>query len=50
MSIISVKDNKNNRWKRNAKTNKNKKNKNRTRGTEAIGKGWEINDSVERLS
>ena len=32
--------------------NKNKKThtKNRTRGTAAITKGWEINDFVERLS
>ena len=29
---------------------KKKKNKKRTRGTEAIAKGWEINDFVERLS
>ena len=26
------------------------KKKSRTRGTEAIAKGWEINDSIERLS
>ena len=54
MPVISVKDNKNNRWKRNAKTKqKTKKHthtKNRTRGTAAITKGWEINDFVERLS
>ena len=54
MPIISIKDNKNNRWKRNAKKSKNKtKNKtkkNRSRGTEAIAKGWEINGFVERLS
>ena len=46
MPIISVKDNKNNRWKRNAKT----KTKKRTRGTKVKVKGWEINDFVERLS
>ena len=56
MPVISVKDNKNNRWKRNAKTKqKTKKHththtQNRTRGTAAITKGWEINDFVERLS
>ena len=44
MPIISVKDDKNNRWKRNARTKK------RTRGKETIVKGWEINDFVERLS
>ena len=45
MPIISVKDNKNNRWKGNTKTNKQK----RTRGMEAVVKGWERNDFVERL-
>ena len=50
MPIISVRDNENNRWKRNAKTKnkttKKKKNKDRTEqgGTEAIMKGWELND------
>ena len=29
---------------------KKKKQEKRTRGTEAIAKGWEINDFVERLS
>ena len=37
MPIISVKDNKNNRWKRNAKAEK--KTQYKTRGTEAIAKG-----------
>ena len=45
MPIISVKDNRNNKWNRNAKTNKQK---NRTRGTEAIAKEWDINDFVKR--
>ena len=45
MLIISSKDDKNNRWKRNEK-----KKENRKRGTEAIAKGWEINDFVGRLS
>ena len=32
------------------KRKKKKKQEKRTRGTEAIAKGWEINDFVERLS
>ena len=51
MLIISVRDNENNRWKKNAKikqkTNKDRK---RQRGAEAIVKGWELNDSVVHLS
>ena len=53
MPVISVKDNKNNRWKRNAKTKSKKKKQNktkRTRETEAIANECEINDFVERLS
>ena len=52
MLIICVKDNKNNRWKRNAETKRQQQQQqqNRTRGTEAIAKGWEINDFVEQLS
>ena len=52
MLIICVKDNKNNRWKRNAETKRQQQQqkKTRTRGTEAIAKGWEINDFVEQLS
>ena len=53
MPIISVKDNRNNRWERNAKTKTNKKQKtrkSRTRETEAIAKGWEINIFIERLA
>ena len=50
MPIISVKDNKNNRWKGNAKTKTKTKTKKRTRGTKVKVKGWEINDFVERLS
>ena len=38
MLIIGVKDNENNRWKRNANNNKKK-----NWGREAIAKGWEIN-------
>ena len=52
MSIISVKDDKNNRWKSNSKT-KNKTNKHkkyRARVTEGTARGWEINDFVARLS
>ena len=39
MPIISVRDNKNNRWKRNSKQNKDGKEQG---GTEAIVKGWEL--------
>ena len=46
MPIIGVRDNKNNRWKRNAKKNKKKQRQKRTKGTEAIVKGWELNDFV----
>ena len=59
MPIISVRDNKNNRWKKNAKkqqqqqknpatttTTTTEKNK----GTEAIVKGWELNNFVVRSS
>ena len=42
MPIISIKSNENNRWRRNAKK--------RTRGMEAIAKGWEINDFLKCLS
>ena len=57
MSIIRVTDNKNNRWKRNAKTKEKKqkqkkqktKTKKRTRGTEAIVKEWEANDFVKHM-
>ena len=48
MPIINLKDNENNRWK--FCKEKKKKRKKRTRGMEAIVKGWEINDFVERLS
>ena len=48
MPIISVKDNENNRWKRNshrrAKTEKNKG------VTKAIMKAWELNDSAVQLT
>ena len=54
MPIISVRDNKNSSWKRNAKqqqqqqkTNKNRKEQG---GTEAIVKGSELNDFVVHLS
>ena len=48
MPKISVKDNKNNRWKRNAE--KKFQRQKRTSGTKAIVKGWEITDFVMRLS
>ena len=47
MPIISVKDNENNSWKRNAEKKQRQK---RTMGTKAIVKGWEVNDFVTRLS
>ena len=49
--IISVRDNKNSRWDRNAKNNK-KPNKDRKeqREIEAIVKGWELNDFGVHLS
>ena len=51
-STVSVRDNENNRWKRNAKTSTataTTKNKDRN-GAEALVKGWELNDFVVRLS
>ena len=51
MPIITVKDNKNNRWKRSAKTKtkqqkQQKKDRKEQGGTKAIVKGWELNDLV----
>ena len=43
MLIVSVRDNENNIWKRNAKKKQRPK---RTRGTEAVMKGWQLNDFV----
>ena len=54
MLKISVRDNENTRWKRNAKNNNNKKTTNKDRkeqgGIEAIVKGWEVSDFVMHLS
>ena len=53
MSIISVSDNENNRWKRNInkQTNKNKnKDKKEPGEIKALVKGWELNDFVVHLS
>ena len=47
MSIISVTDNENNRWKR--KTKKTKKERNKG-VTQAIVKVWQLNNLVVRLS
>ena len=47
MPIISVRDNGNNRWKRNAKKKKKRK---KQGGTEAIMKRWELIDFVMHLS
>ena len=45
MPMISVKDNKNNGWKRNAKTKKKQQQQQKhSKGTEAIAKVWETND------
>ena len=58
MTIISVRENENSRWKRNTKNNNsNKKTKQkqaktekRKGGTKAVVKGWELNDFVVHLS
>ena len=50
MPIISVSDNGNNRWKRNAKKKKKKKKKKKQGGTEAIMKRWELIDFAMHLS
>ena len=54
MSTTSVRDNGNDRWKRNEKKQQRKTKKlqkrKRTRETEAIVKGWELNDFVVHLS
>ena len=47
--LMSVRGNENNKWKRNAKKTKTEINK-REGVTEAIVKGWELNDFVVRLS
>ena len=49
MPIISVRDNGNNRWKRDKKK-KQQKNKENNKGAKAIVKGWELNDFVVCLS
>ena len=55
MTIISVRDNENHRWKRNAKIKTNKKQKKETKteknkgGTEVTVKEWELNDFVVHL-
>ena len=48
MLIISVIGNGNNRWKGNAKKTKKQRQK-RTRGAEAVVKGWKLNDFVLHL-
>ena len=42
MPIISVRDNKNNRWKRNSRNYKQTKTEKNKGGEEAIVKGWEL--------
>ena len=46
MPIIRVRDNENNSWKRNARKEKIEKDRKEQGGTEAIVKGWELNDFV----
>ena len=51
MPIISVRDNENNRWKKNTHTHKKKKQTNKVkieRGTKATVKEWELNNFVVR--
>ena len=53
MLIISVRDNRNNRWGKKKKKTAKKQNKTKTeknKGTEAIAKRGELNDFVVRLS
>ena len=47
MSIISVRNNENNRWKTNEQKNNDRKEQG---GPEAIVKGWELNGFVAHLS
>ena len=50
MSIISVRDNENSTWKKNAKNNKKTSKDRKEQGrTEAIVKEWELNDFVVHL-
>ena len=49
MPIISVRDNENNRWKKNSKKKTSIYRKEQGE-TEAIVKGWEVNDFVVHLS
>ena len=50
MPIISVRDNENNRWKRNVKSKQRNKDRKEQGGTETIVKGWELHDFVLHLS
>ena len=50
MPIISVRDNENSRWKRNAKKTQPNKDRKERGGTEAIVKGWELHNFVVHLS
>ena len=50
MPIISVWDNENNSWKRNARKEKTEKDRKEHGGTETIVKGWEVNDFVVYLT
>ena len=50
MSIINVKDNENNRWKRKEKKQKQTKTERSKGVAQAIVKMWELNGLVARLS
>ena len=56
MPIISVRDNENKRWNKNAKQQQQPQQKEKqaetkkNKGTEAIVKGWELNDFAMHLS
>ena len=54
MLIVSVRDDENNRWKRNAKKKQKTKTKQaktkKNKGVVAIAKGWELNYFVRCLS
>ena len=50
MPIISVRDNENSKWKRNAKKPQTNKDRKERGGTEAKVKGWELHNFVVHLS
>ena len=50
MSIISARNHESKRWKRDKEKQKKPKDKKEQGETEAIVKGWKLNDFVEHLS